>query len=64
MSMSTHIVGFVPPDNKWRQMKVIYDACNEAGITVPEEVDDYFEGEAPDEAGMEKVKYIRFYNSW
>ena len=53
MGMSTHIVGFAPPDEKWRKMKAIWDSCEEAGIDVPKEVNDFFGGETPDECGVE-----------
>lgn len=52
MGMSTHIEFFKPPDEKWKQMKAVWDACEKAGIDPPEEVDDFFEGEAPNEAGV------------
>ena len=51
MSMSTHVVGFRPPDEKWQKMKAIWDACMEADVCVPDIVSDFFEGE-PDENGM------------
>lgn len=53
MGMSTHIVGFKPPDEKWEKMKAIWDSCKKAGIDCPNEVDEYFEGEPPDSAGVE-----------
>ncbi len=53
MSMSTHVVGFKPPDDKWRKMKGIWDSCEEAGINPPKDVNDYFGGEAPGPAGVE-----------
>jgi hypothetical protein len=53
MSMSTHVTGFVPPDETWLKMKAIWDACAEAGIAPPEEVEEFFDGEAPDPAGQE-----------
>jgi hypothetical protein len=52
MSISTHIVGFVPPDKKWKQMKAVYDACAEADIKLPAEVDSFFNGEKPDDNGQ------------
>lgn len=52
MSMSTHVVGFRPPDEKWEKMKAIWDACADAGITVPEEVEAFFNGGPPDAAGV------------
>lgn len=50
--MSTHVVGFKPPDDKWKKMKAAWDACEEAEIEVPEEVEEFFGGEPPDEAGV------------
>lgn len=52
MSVSTYIVGIKPPDEKWEQMKAIWDACMKADVQVPDEVDEYFEGEEPDDAGV------------
>jgi len=51
--MSTNVVAFRPADEKWKQMKAVYDACDKAGVSIPEEVDDFFNGEPPDEAGVE-----------
>lgn len=53
MGMSTHVIGFRPPDDKWKKMKHIYDACMEGGIDVPDEVDNFFNGEPPDDQGVE-----------
>jgi hypothetical protein len=53
MSMSTHVVGFKAPDEKWRKMKSVWDTCRDAGVDPPDEVIQYFEGEAPDERGVE-----------
>jgi hypothetical protein len=53
MGMSTHAVGFKPPDAKWQQMKAIWDACEAADVELPDRVDDYFGGERPDPAGVE-----------
>ena len=52
MGMSTSVVGFKPPDKKWEKMKKIYDACEESGVTVPEEVDDFFGDKPPDNTGV------------
>lgn len=51
--MSTHVVGFRPPDEKWRRMKAVWDACLQAEIEPPENVNDFFEGRTPDPAGVE-----------
>lgn len=53
MGMSLHVVGFAEPDEKWRQMKAVYDACAAASIQVPAEVIRFFGGAAPDDAGKE-----------
>lgn len=52
MSMSTHCYGIRPPDEKWKQMKAVYDACIVAGTSIPREVDLFFDGERPDDAGV------------
>ncbi len=52
MGMSSRVTGFKPPNLKWRQMKAIYDACELADVSIPDEVDRYFEGERPDESGV------------
>ncbi len=94
MGMSTCIVGFVPPDEKWDKMKTIYNACVAADIEIPTEVDKYFDYNNPNKIpGLEiniehlatdytdddlscegveldlsklpeKIKFIRFYNSY
>lgn len=61
MSMSTHVVGFRAPDNKWKRMKAVWDACNEANIPVPPEVDEFFGYEDPDLSG---VTVELSYQSW
>lgn len=48
MSMNLHVVGFRAPDEQWKRMKDVYEACVEAGIEIPEVVNAFFEGEAPD----------------
>lgn len=53
MGMSTHVVAFKPPGEKWRQMKAVWDACAAAGVTPPDVVYRYFEDDEPDPAGVE-----------
>ena len=53
MSMSTSVIGFKPPDETWRKMKCVFDACRQADMTPPQEVLDYFDGKPPDESGVE-----------
>jgi len=51
MSMSTHVVGIIPPDEDWRKMKAVYDSCIAADVEVPDNVMDFFDGDEPDDAG-------------
>ena len=54
MGMSTHVVGFKGADDKWREMKRVYETCEAAGVSIPDEVDDYFDGCGPgDSPGMD-----------
>lgn len=50
--MSTHVIGIKPPNEQWEHMKAVYDACHLAGVMVPTEVDDFFNGETPDPLGV------------
>ena len=52
MSVSTYIVGIKPPDEKWLQMKAVWDACALAAVEVPTEVDEFFNWEEPDDSGV------------
>lgn len=52
MGMSTHVVGIIPPDDVWKKMKAAYDSCVAAGVSIPGEVDQFFNGETPDPAGV------------
>lgn len=53
MGMSTHVIGFKPPDDRWKAMKAARDACVAADVEIPEEISDFFEDQEPDEAGVE-----------
>lgn len=59
MSMSTHVTGFKPPDERWHQMKAIWDNCKAAKIAVPDVVETFFEMEEPSDAGV-KVELIHY----
>lgn len=52
MGMSTHVVGFRPPDAHWKNMKAVWDACHAAKVDVPEAVEQFFAETEPDEAGV------------
>jgi len=53
MGMSTHVIGFRPPDERWQQMKAVWDSCQAAGLPVPKEVTEFFGWGDPDSAGVE-----------
>lgn len=53
MGMSMHVVAFRPADETWKQMKIIYDACSKADISIPKEVDTFFDFEPPNEEGVQ-----------
>lgn len=65
MGMSTHVIGFVPPDEKWKKIKAIYDACEAADIKMPDDVIDFFGGYPPDKNGQEiKIKEQEWSNKY
>lgn len=54
MSMSTHVVGFKSgTEPLFKKMLAAYRACEEARVLPPQAVIDFFNGEPPDEAGVE-----------
>lgn len=53
MGMGSHAVGVVPPDEKWNEMKAIWDACEKAKIEPPKVVLEFFDYRDPDPAGVE-----------
>lgn len=55
MGMSTHVIGFAPPDEAWEKMRDVYLACQRAGVEVPDAILKFFDYEAPDPSGV-KVK--------
>lgn len=59
MGMSTHVIGFIPPDDRWREMKGAWDACEKAGIPIPKSVQSFFNDEPPDSAGVEVEIAVR-----
>lgn len=65
MGMSTNIIGFRAPDEKWKAMKAIYDSCKAAGVGVPSEVELFFENGKPDERGVEiKIEVAEWVNEY
>lgn len=52
MGLNTYVEGFKPPDEKWKKMKAVWDACEAAGTTLPDEVGRFFGDERPDDKGV------------
>ena len=52
MGMSTSVYGIVPADEKFNQMKKIWEMCEQANVAIPEDVVDFFDGERPDGTGV------------
>lgn len=53
MGMSTYAYGFIPPDGEHAKMASVWHACVEAGVDIPDVVEDYFECVAPDPRGKQ-----------
>ena len=51
--MITYVTGFKLPNEKWKKMRDVREACIKAGIDIPEEVDNFFGWEEPNEKGVE-----------
>lgn len=47
------VEAFKPPDGKWSRMKAVWDACQEADVPVPSDVEQYFNDADPDPAGVQ-----------
>lgn len=52
MGMNSYVLGFKPPDEKWKKMKAVWDTCKKAKVDPPKEVSDFFDDCAPDERGV------------
>lgn len=64
MSMSTHIVGFRPPDKKWNKMKEIWIACESEDVPIPEEVSAFFDHEPPGDRPGSEVDIGKSIRKW
>ncbi len=61
MSMTCLIRAVLAADDNYDKMYAVYEACNKAGISYPQEVRDYF-GSAIDDCTVKKagaIKYIK-----
>lgn len=59
MSMSCSIRAVLTTDEEYKKMYAIYKACNDAGVSYPQEVVDYF-GSAIDNGEVRKAGTIRY----
>jgi hypothetical protein len=50
--MDMQVVGYKPVDEKWTKMRAVRDACLDAGVPIPEAVEEFFERKDPDPAGV------------
>lgn len=48
-----NITAFIAPNYQWKKMKAVWDACIVAGIEIPTEVHEYFNGTEPSMDGVE-----------
>ena len=63
MSMSTGVVSLRDPKSKRHAKKVkVLEACKEAGVNMPEEVDKYFDGDFNNKDGPLEVQ--AHYREW
>lgn len=56
MSMSTHVKGIKIKDEKFNEMKQVYDLCVKQNIKIPKEVYDYFGDEVSDDGVIIDIK--------
>jgi hypothetical protein len=52
MSIDLYVRGFIPPTEKFQEMKKIYDLCEKMDIEPPEEVLAFFNFDAPENEGV------------
>jgi hypothetical protein len=63
MGMSTHVVGFVKPDDDYAKKVAAWRACEAACVTPPNELIKLFDGNPPQDAGM-NVDITQAVSSW
>ncbi len=52
MDVNLRVVGIRPPDETWKKMKAVFDACVAARVPVPKEVEQFFNHKTPDALGV------------
>lgn len=64
MAMTTHAVGFRPPDAEWDKMKLAWDACEAAGAPIPDVVLAFFDHEDPGTKPGQEVNIEEAVSEW
>lgn len=64
MGMSTHVVGFRPADDTWNKMKEAWIACENAGVDIPKEIYNFFEGINPEDRPGAEVNLGKSVREW
>ncbi len=52
MSASVFVSAVKAPDDVWLKHKAVHEACRAADVSLPDETEDYFDGEPPDPKGV------------
>ncbi len=52
MGMSSHVVGIRPADEEYMKKVAAYNACAAAGVSTPDELEDFFDGMPPNPDGV------------
>ena len=55
MGVSLYVEGYRKADEQWNKMKAIWNACHDAKISVPKEVDVFFDYHNPNKMTGKKV---------
>ena len=59
MSVSIHVTGFKPPDERYKRLVNAWNALEEAGLPPTPELERFFDGAEPDPAGIEVELTLR-----
>ena len=55
MGVSLYVEGYRKADEQWNKMKAIWNACHDAKISVPKEVDVFFDYHNPNKMTGKKI---------
>ena len=63
MGMSTRILAVIEADSEWIKMKQAWEACEDAGVTIPKELFDYFDGVCPKNMNGKEINLNMYKNN-